>query len=209
MNLSIEHLDQKASKLEQDNLDIKARLTVEFDDLVYLKSTFNLKCSTPDEFFNEIYEQASELVKKQAIEKDAKLKRLMDKKPDENQNPTLIPNSAESINSDLSTNDNKKSVKNKRIQKPSKQNGDKTVSRSGSVNDKEKIKFTNPQDQSANQNQNKTRHEQLQQQQQPKPQRKKFQQPQQNASNQHQRQYTENNTKPQNFPQRGYSKKKG
>ena len=114
-----------------------------------------------------------------------------------------------SINSDLSTNDNKKSVKNKRIQKPSKQNGGKTVSRSGSVNNKEKIKFTNPQDQSANQNQNKTRHEQQQQQQQPKPQREKFQQPQQNASNQHQRQYTENNTKPQNFPQRGYSKKKG
>ena len=81
----------------------------------------------------------------------------MDKKPDENQNPTLFPNSAESINSDLSTNDNKKSVKNKRIQKPSKHNGDKTVSKSGSVNNKEKIQFTNPQDKSANQNQNKTR----------------------------------------------------
>ena len=124
----------------------------------------------------------------------------MDKKPDENQNPTLIPNSAESINSDLSTNDNKKSVKNKGIQKPSKQNGDKTVSRSGSVNNKEK--------KNSQIHKTKVRHEQ-QQQQQPKPQREKFQQPQQNASNQHQRQYTENNTKPQNFPQRGYSKKKG
>ena len=80
MQLSIDHLNEKITKLEADNSAIKERLIGEFDDLVYLKSTFNLNCTNTDEFFSEIKSQAEELVKTQLLEKDAKLKRLISKK---------------------------------------------------------------------------------------------------------------------------------
>jgi hypothetical protein len=156
MKLSIDHLENKANKLEQDNLDIKTRLTEEFNDLFYIKSTFNLKCSTPDEFFKEIHEQASELVKKQLIGKDAKLKRLIDKKQEENKDQTMNQIQTESKDSEIISSDKKIENKSKIHKNHNNNNDNKATnnssSRSGSKinNNKkqnEKVKFnTDPKD---------------------------------------------------------------
>jgi hypothetical protein len=216
MKLSIDHLENKANKLEQDNLDIKTRLTEEFNDLVYLKSTFNLKCSTPDEFFKEIHEQASELVKKQLIEKDAKLKRLIDKKQEENKDQTMNQIQMESKDSEIISSDKKIENKSKIHKNHNNNNDNKTSnnsrSRSGSkINNKkqkDKVKFNKDPKDHHNINPN---------QQQPKPQRDKFRQNQDSrqdesdshhAPTQQHRQNNNNTNNYQNFHTRGNSRKK-
>jgi hypothetical protein len=216
MKLSIDHLENKANKLEQDNLDIKTRLTEEFNDLFYIKSTFNLKCSTPDEFFKEIHEQASELVKKQLIGKDAKLKRLIDKKQEENKDQTMNQIQTESKDSEIISSDKKIENKSKIHKNHNNNNENKASnnsrSRSGSkINNKkqkDKVKFNKDPKDHHNTNPN---------QQHPKPQRDKFRQNQDSrqdesdshhAPTQQQRQNNNNANNYQNFHTRGNSRKK-
>ena len=117
-------MESKAKSFEEDNLNIKIQLAIDFKDLIYLKSSLNLKCNNVEEFFTEIRTQAENLVKEELIKRDEKLKRQITANLDNENKNSRINKSSEIVEIEVDERDkqssqpsNKTNFKNKPIEK--------------------------------------------------------------------------------------------
>jgi hypothetical protein len=77
MELSINELRERITKLDNDNASIRNQLEIDFGEISYVKSSLKLECKNVDEFFNEIKTQAENIMKTEMLNRDAKIKRKL------------------------------------------------------------------------------------------------------------------------------------
>jgi len=74
IQLSIDHLKESIEATEKLNMDFKTRLEPEFNDFLFLKSTFKLDCTDINGLFEELKSQAKKLVEQELVKRDNKTK---------------------------------------------------------------------------------------------------------------------------------------
>jgi hypothetical protein len=77
MDLSINELRERITKLDNDNASIRNQLEIDFGEISYVKSSLKLECKNVEEFFIEIKTQAENIIKTEMLNRDAKIKRKL------------------------------------------------------------------------------------------------------------------------------------